>query len=233
MNLRTLSRQANMSAPQILINGTVALPDASTRPKFLISHELQPINEDEEVAGLNELKKITTRLRLSTRRPSIMQWRENLSNFQENVGLLARSTSRSGTELPVDEPDMDTNSDERYDSDDSADDQDRRKKIDDAIEWIKKELMDMKSQDHQLAMQLMKLRAEIHELKLQKTSDEHKELIEDARYSIVEESEELKSALFDLPLNNNMYSLGGVDDPRLKDIGVTRMNLNRRRFSLR
>lgn len=88
----------------------------------------------------------------------------------------------------------------------------------------------MKTQDHQLAMQLMKLRGEIQALKLQKTSDDHRELIEDARYSMVEESVELKSALFDLPMNNNFYPIG--EDP-LKDIGVTRMNLNSRRFSLR
>ena len=90
----------------------------------------------------------------------------------------------------------------------------------------------MKAQDHQLAMQLMRLRGEIQALKLQKTSNEHQELIEDARYSMVEESEELKSALFDLPMNNNYFPPFSGDDP-LKDMGVTRMNLNRRRFSLR
>ena len=87
----------------------------------------------------------------------------------------------------------------------------------------------IKSQDHQLAMQLMKLRAEIQELKLQKTSNEHQELIEDARYSIVEENEELKSALFDLPMNNNFFTLNGGDDP-LNAMGVTRFSLRQRNY---
>lgn len=216
-----------MSAPQILINGSLAQTE-TVHPKLLMTRDLVTIKEDEEVAGLNELKKMTTRLRLSTRRPSIMQWRENLTNFQQNMALVKQAgleSDDSGEDEGDD--DVDRKSD---DSEILTDDQERRKKVDDAIAWIRQELIAMKTQDHQLAMQLMKLRGEIQALKLQKTSDDHRELIEDARYSMVEESVELKSALFDLPMNNNFYPIG--EDP-LKDIGVTRMNLNSRRFSLR
>ncbi|XP_041476138.1 protein FAM167A-like [Lytechinus variegatus] len=217
-----------MSAPQILINGSLAQPE-TMHPKLLITRDLGTIEEDEEVAGLSELKKMTTRLRLSTRRPSIMQWRENLSNFQQNMALVRHSG------LDSDESDEGCDDDVDGKSDDSeilTDDQERRKKVDDAIAWIRQELIAMKSQDHQLAMQLMKLRGEIQALKLEKTNDEHRELIEGARYSIVEESAELKSALFDLPMNNNFYPIAAGEDP-LKGMGVTRMNLNSRRFSLR
>jgi hypothetical protein len=90
----------------------------------------------------------------------------------------------------------------------------------------------MKTQDHMLAMQLMRLRADIQQIKLQKTSSEHRDLIDNSAYSVEEESE-LKSGIYDLPFlmpNNNDYEC--IDKP-LKDMGVTRMNLNRRRFSLR
>lgn len=96
----------------------------------------------------------------------------------------------------------------------------------------------MKTQDHRLAMQLMRLRADIQQIKLQKTSSEHRDLIDNSAYSVEEESELMKSGIFDLSLimptmNNNNYECMSIVDKPLKDMGVTRMNLNRRRFSLR
>ena len=127
-----------MSAPQILINGTAAVNVEPAHPQFIITHDLQTITEDEEVAGLNELKKMTTRLRLSTRRPSIMQWRENLTNFQQNAGLLRQNGGSGG----MIDHDTDDESDNRSDdSDELSDDRERRKKIDNDIAWIKKELV--------------------------------------------------------------------------------------------
>ncbi|KAJ8036976.1 hypothetical protein HOLleu_17659 [Holothuria leucospilota] len=88
----------------------------------------------------------------------------------------------------------------------------------------------MKSQDHALAMQLMQLRSEIQQVKLQKSCEEHKDLIEDKRYSLTEELEDEKWGLCDLPLTNNNEDQGFADP--LKDIGVTKMNLSSRRFSI-
>ncbi len=97
----------------------------------------------------------------------------------------------------------------------------------------------MKTQDHILAMQLMRLRADIQRIKLQKTSSEHQDLIDNSAYSVEEESE-LKSGLYDslpfvMPGNNNVDDIEymSIVDKPLKDMGVTRMNLNIRRFSLR
>lgn len=127
-----------MSAPQILINGSLAQTE-TVHPKLLMTRDLVTIKEDEEVAGLNELKKMTTRLRLSTRRPSIMQWRENLTNFQQNMALVKQAgleSDDSGEDEGDD--DVDRKSD---DSEILTDDQERRKKVDDAIAWIRQELV--------------------------------------------------------------------------------------------
>ncbi len=81
----------------------------------------------------------------------------------------------------------------------------------------------MRSQDQQIARRLLSLRQDIHQLKLQRSCEEHQEMLDDAQ-SEMEELDDLPDVL-DLPAdylnNNNPY----------KHLGVTRMNLSTRRFS--
>lgn len=84
----------------------------------------------------------------------------------------------------------------------------------------------MQMQDNRLARQLIRLRVEIHRLKVEQVCHRHKEMLDDATYEL-EECEEDSDLLCDIPMKA-AFTLSTT----LKHIGLTRMNLNSRRFSL-
>uniref|UniRef100_A0A803YSF3 Family with sequence similarity 167 member A n=3 Tax=Neognathae TaxID=8825 RepID=A0A803YSF3_MELGA len=84
----------------------------------------------------------------------------------------------------------------------------------------------MRLQDQQLARQLMRLRSDINKLKIEQTCHLHQRMLNDATYEL-EERDELADLFCDFPLVNS-FSLSTP----LKLIGVTKMNINSRRFSL-
>lgn len=86
--------------------------------------------------------------------------------------------------------------------------------------------MEMRLQDQQLARQLMRLRSDINKLKIEQTCHLHRRMLNDATYEL-EERDELSDLLCDFPLTSS-FSLSTP----LKLIGVTKMNINSRRFSL-
>ena len=82
---------------------------------------------------------------------------------------------------------------------------------------------EMRLQDQVLARQLLSLRHEIHQLKLQRSCEEHQEMLEDVTMDIAE-THELQE-ICDIPLSDSM------NGTPLKHLGVTRMHLSARRFS--
>ncbi|KAL4842923.1 hypothetical protein H8958_022356 [Nasalis larvatus] len=187
---------------------------------------------------LQSLKALTEKLRLETRRPSYLEWQARLEEQtwpfprpaaepqasleegehggQEPLLLPrepgqhpppARSASRGTT--PVS-----TGKLEGFQS------------IDEAIAWLRKELTEMRLQDQQLARQLMRLRSDINKLKIEHTCRLHRRMLNDATYEL-EERDELADLFCDSPLASS-FSLSTP----LKLIGVTKMNINSRRFSL-
>lgn len=81
----------------------------------------------------------------------------------------------------------------------------------------------MRTQDQDIARKLLSLRQEMNALRLQWSCDEHKEMLEEAQCDL-EEMHELQD-ICDTPLDS-------VQPHQLKQIGVTKMNLNTRRFSI-
>ncbi|XP_071804339.1 protein FAM167A-like isoform X1 [Asterias amurensis] len=166
-------------------------------------------DEDE----LKKLKSMTKRLRLSTRRPSYVEWCENLPKMLD----LNANTKKCDTVEDV--------------GDDNISSYSRRiNTVEENIKWVRKELIAMKSQDHRLAIQLMRLRSDIQQLKLQKSYHEYRELIDTATES-AQEGREQQTPLCDLPFRRENGLLFALEKP-LKDFGVTRLNLFARRFSL-
>uniref|UniRef100_A0A8D3EBE0 Family with sequence similarity 167 member Ab n=1 Tax=Scophthalmus maximus TaxID=52904 RepID=A0A8D3EBE0_SCOMX len=88
--------------------------------------------------------------------------------------------------------------------------------IDEALSWLRRELTDMRLQDQQLARQLMRLRSDINKLKIEQTCHLHRRMLND-----------LSDLLFECPVTPGL----GLSAP-LRLIGVTKMNINSRRFSL-
>lgn len=85
---------------------------------------------------------------------------------------------------------------------------------------------EMQVQDNRLARQLIRLRGEIHRLKVEQVCHRHKEMLDDATYELEECGEE-SDLLCDIP----MKAAFALSTP-LKHLGLTKMNINSRRFSL-
>ena len=84
--------------------------------------------------------------------------------------------------------------------------------------------MEMRHHDYTLAKQLVRLRKEIHHFRLQRCYLENSSLLEEA---IDESAEEREMELFDF-----CDILPRLFNPELKHLGLTRMNMNMRRFSV-
>uniref|UniRef100_A0A8C9SSN5 Family with sequence similarity 167 member B n=2 Tax=Scleropages formosus TaxID=113540 RepID=A0A8C9SSN5_SCLFO len=84
----------------------------------------------------------------------------------------------------------------------------------------------MRLEDNRLARHLVELRAEMHRLKVEQVCHRHKEMLDDASLEL-EECEEESDLLCDIPLK----AAFALSTP-LKHLGLTKMNINSRRFSL-
>lgn len=85
----------------------------------------------------------------------------------------------------------------------------------------------MQAQDQQLAQQLMRLHSDINNLKIEQTCHLHRKMLNDVTFEL-EERDKLSDLLCDSPITTPGF---GLSVP-LKLIGVTKMNINSRRFSL-
>ncbi|XP_054431902.1 protein FAM167A [Pteronotus mesoamericanus] len=197
------------------------------------------VEEEEGLAGaapapddhLRSLKALTEKLRLETRRPSYLEWQARLEEQAWPFPRPAAEQGGCGEEEPS--PPREPRQHLPPNGSASQDDGTRStgklegfENIDEAIAWLKKELMEMRLQDQQLARQLMRLRSDINKLKIEQTCDLHRRMLNDATYEL-EERDELSDLFCDSPLASS-FSLSTP----LKLIGVTKMNINSRRFSL-
>lgn len=181
---------------------------------------------------LRSLKALTEKLRLETRRPSYLEWQARL---EEQAWPFPKSAAKQG-ECEEKEPSLATRQPRQHpppNENASQGDVTRPtgnlegfENIDEAIAWLRKELTEMRLQDQQLARQLMRLRSDINKLKIEQTCDLHRRMLNDATYEL-EERDELSDLFCDSPLASS-FSLSTP----LKLIGVTKMNINSRRFSL-
>ncbi|ELV14223.1 protein FAM167A [Tupaia chinensis] len=186
----------------------------------------EPVGATPPDDHLRSLKALTEKLRLETRRPSYLEWQARLEEqtwpfprpaVEQEASMEqgaprkhpppAGSASQGAGPLP-------TGKLEGFQS------------IDEALTWLRKELMEMRLQDQQLARQLMRLRGDINKLKIEQTCRLHRRMLNDATYEL-EERDELSDLFCDSPLASS-FSLSTP----LKLIGVTKMNINSRRFSL-
>ncbi|XP_055491508.1 protein FAM167A [Leucoraja erinacea] len=188
--------------------------------------------ESQSADHLGSLKALTQKLRLETRRPSYLEWKATLegkdwkstkpSDDQESVVVKKPSEDPSNLKRtqkhPSESPAKDSNlTSVKFNGFEN---------IDQALTWLRKELTEMRLQDQQLARQLMRLRNDINKLKIEQTCHLHQRMLNDATYEL-EERDELSDLLCDFPVTN-AFSLSAP----LKLIGVTKMNINTRRFSL-
>ncbi|KAM4796401.1 protein FAM167B [Rhinophrynus dorsalis] len=175
-------------------------------------NELGDEKEGEEAApDLESVKALTARLNLQTRRPSYQEWALRVQGrpWVRNRGAVTQGSSPS-----------------KHDQDPPISSVCGFSSMDEALEWLRKELREMQASDHLLARQLMLLRSRISQLKVEQACERHKEMLDDATFDL-EGCDEDSDLLCNIP-PRAAFSLSTP----LKHIGVTRMNINSRRFSL-
>ncbi|XP_056152018.1 protein FAM167A [Lampris incognitus] len=173
---------------------------------------------------LDSVKALTEKLKLQTRRPSYLEWQERLQSEPWKEGA---DGAEDGPDAPVGKGAADVPASLRKENTEVV----VRNicgfdTIDDALEFLRKELREMQVQDNRLARQLIRLRGEIHRLKVEQVCHRHKEMLDDATYELEECGEE-SDLLCDIP----MKAAFALSTP-LKHLGLTKMNINSRRFSL-
>ncbi|ESO96696.1 hypothetical protein LOTGIDRAFT_143730 [Lottia gigantea] len=169
-----------------------------TQRKRKTSHVLAPTEAD-----LKQLKETATKLKLNTRRPSYLVWREEY----------------------IDKPKIQKSSDQFEVAKSTKCEKwtnDRQVRINDSLDWIRSQLAEMRRMDQNLAQQFLGIRREITRLKLKKSCEAHEDMLDDAAIGM-EELQELSKVL-DEPH-------GSYAPSPLKHLGVTKMNLSSRRFS--
>jgi len=112
---------------------------------------------------------------------------------------------------------------------------DRKKRLVNQLDWVKRQLADMRREDVKLAKQLLGLQRQMAALKFSFAWEANSQLIQEATIEIEEREvlqrgdsidvESVDMEIFDSTTN--------FAQSRLHHIGVTRMNLNTRRFSMR
>ncbi|XP_026209487.1 protein FAM167A [Anabas testudineus] len=173
-----------------------------------------------DAEDLDSVKALTEKLKLQTRRPSYLEWQERVQSRSWKENSSADSVSSGGQ--VVSPPAIIRNENSEL----SVRNICGFETIDDAFEFLRKELREMQVQDNRLARQLIGLRGEIHRLKVEQVCDRHKEMLDDATYELEECGEE-SDLLCDIP----MKAAFALSTP-LKHLGLTKMNINSRRFSL-
>ncbi|XP_060640123.2 protein FAM167B [Anolis sagrei] len=184
---------------------------ALVRFKELGEEDPNPEEED-----LDSVKALAAKLKLQTRRPSYLEWKAHVQSPSWRDSLRTWPEKQSQGAMGTEEGHLTP-----------------PKKavcgfpsIEEAFEWLRAELRAMQAVDHSLARQLMSLRAQIHRLKVEQACHQHKEMLDDATFEL-EGCEEDSDLLCNIP-----PKMAFLLSTPLKHIGLTRMNINARRFSL-
>ncbi|XP_076835236.1 protein FAM167A [Brachyhypopomus gauderio] len=188
-----------------------------------------PNDPDKQNDHLSTLKALAEKLQLETKRPSPLDWRSQLetqrargpeaSAVAVNEGPLRAWSSlrwqKSSLSCAV-QPEQ-SHSPQSLTGFGS---------VGETLEWLRKELREMHLQDQQLAHQLIHLHSDLNKLKIEQTCSQHRKMLNDATFEL-EERDEMLDLLCDVPVSSG-FSLSTP----LKLIGITKMNINSRRFSL-
>ena len=105
----------------------------------------------------------------------------------------------------------------------------RKENLQRSIDWLREELLAMKQQDQDIARRLISIRLEIQRVRLQHSIVTHKAILENVTHD-VEYEKEFTYNHCDLP----EHLIAVTQTPVLhKNMGITKLNITSRRFSLR
>ncbi|XP_068229831.1 uncharacterized protein [Palaemon carinicauda] len=203
--------------PEIRQPGRSSTPGTPRSPAIDIDDvfkQKQKEIEDGNKDDMSRVKDLAMRLKLATRRPSYLEWLGTIKQKSQEMTNVLESHPPLVLEegKPEEEPT----------------DEVRKKNLQSALSWLRQELMDMRQQDQQLARQLMQLRIELQRVRLLRSCNNHQALVDEVANEAEEARTYESSDLCEVPPD-----LRETFSPILREIGVTRMNITSRRFSLR
>ncbi|XP_046547446.1 protein FAM167B-like [Haliotis rubra] len=174
-------------------------PDDVTLRRKHFRYDVIP--ETHEPSDLVQVVETANRLNLRTQRASITAWKAQYGGPPRLPELHEEADGGEDAKLTTE----------------------RKRKINQALDWIRTELLELRRQDQSLARQLLGIRRDISHLRLSRSCEEHEDMLEDAQIGM-EEFHEL-SRVLDIPYE------GPTSPGPLKQLGVTKMNISIRRFS--
>ncbi|KAI7805071.1 protein FAM167A [Triplophysa rosa] len=175
---------------------------------------------------LSSLKSLTEKLKLETKKSSQLDWRAQLEAMLTTSRKISSSEAeKHGSSHPFRWSKLSMSSGVFNEVGQPAEGMMGFKSVDEALEGLRKELAEMRLQDQQLALQLMRLRSDINDLRIVQTCNQHRIMLNDVTFELEERDD--MSGLCDVPMSPGL----GLSTP-LKVIGVTKMNIHSRRFSL-
>ncbi|XP_070705739.1 protein FAM167A [Pempheris klunzingeri] len=204
------------TVPQLVVDGACVLEEAEC------VEDVDLPTDDH----LMNLKALTEKLRLETRRPSYLEWKARLEAESFGESGNGKGLNQAEPEGQVVTPKGTVVNSDVVQCKLPSGVLKGFGNIDEALSWLRRELTDMRLQDQHLARQLMRLRNDINKLKIEQTCHLHRRMLNDATFGL-EERDELSDLLCECPVTPGL----GLSAP-LRLIGVTKMNINSRRFSL-
>nr|XP_045610456.1 uncharacterized protein LOC123765768 [Procambarus clarkii] len=172
---------------------------------------------EEGTDDMSRVRDLATRLKLATRRPSYLDW----------IGEIKQRGQEMGEVLEVHTPRVLEEGQKEEEVEEELSPQKRKDNLQSAMAWLRKELLEMRQQDQHLARQLMQLRIELQRVRLLRSCNNHQALVDEVTNE-AEEAKTYEASDCELPAD-----LRDTFCPVLREIGVTRMNITSRRFSLR
>jgi len=228
-------------------------------PKICITDDNEPSNNADDDVDLHKVKEVSAKLKLQTRRPSLLQWKAIIESRKADGSLFGLNRHECNNDQGTLNNDVTTTaaactmtSSALNDSHhllhavkeevvvDSTDDQadefqdvsDRYREVTRKLQIIKSDLVLMRIKDNELAGKLLTIRRDINVIKAQNSCAKVANMLDDVTWEMEEEGE--LTGLYkacDLSDGKPTTLLSTFTD--LRQIGVHRMNLNRRRFSIR
>jgi len=233
------------------------------------SIDLDFTKEEASSEDLQKVKEISQMLKLSTRRPSVIQWKQSLRDkssingnmfasvlksrkFQlESVNEQGSTTNkksdnekgkttleeniRKNKSIPNQQKSLLklTSNHKIMTAEDIEEEKFTMQEISFNLQDLQNKLMQMRVQDNSLAHQLLEVRRKMN---LMKMEEEHACMIDDVTWELEEEEEETNAMTrlykaCDLSEKPPAFLL--TQFTPLKNMGVSKMNLNDRRFSIR
>lgn len=105
----------------------------------------------------------------------------------------------------------------------------RKENLQRSVDWLREELLTMKQQDQDIARQLISIRLEIQRLRLQHSIVTNKAILED----VAQDADDERAFPYNHCELPEYLRLPGQVPAHLRHLGLTKLNISNRRFSLR